>query len=128
MAKEAGLIMPPPSMKFLDWNYQGICNASTIRALKGQIKRARPDLIFLSETKALASRIDFVKSFIRFDNMLVVEASGKAGGLYVLWKDSILINEVEFNKSLIAVLVSDSVCEWLMVEFYRPYFSKKKKA
>ena len=84
-----------------------------------------PDLIFLFETKNLVSRMDFVRSSISFDNMLVVEASGKAGGLCVLWKEGISVKEVEYNKNLIAVTVSDSICEWLMVEFYDlPYFSK----
>ena len=116
-------------MKLLGWNCRGICNASTVRALKAQIKGVRPDLVFLSETKALVSRMDFVKSSIGFDNMLVVEAKGKEGGLYVLWKEGISVKEVEYNKNLIAVTVSYFVCEWLMVGFYGPpYFSKKKKA
>lgn len=73
--------------------------------------------------------MDYVKSSISFDNMLVVEVSGKAGGLYVLWKESISVREVEYNKTRIAVYVFDSVCEWLMVGFYGPpYFSKKEKA
>lgn len=73
--------------------------------------------------------MDYVKSSISFDNMLVIEASGKAGGLCVLWKEGILVREVEYNKNLIAVFVSDFVCEWLMVGFYGPsYFSKKEKA
>ena len=115
-------------MKLLDWNCRGIYNASTIRDLKAQIKGVRPDLIFLSETKALVSRMDFVKSSIGFDNMLVVEAKGKAVGLCVMWKNGFLVREVEYNKNLIAVTVSDSVCEWLMVGFYGlSYFSKKRK-
>jgi len=64
--------------------------------------------------------MDFVRSSISFDNMLVVEESGKAAGLCVLRKEGISVKEVT---------ISDSVCEWLMVKFYGPpYFSKKKKA
>ena len=73
--------------------------------------------------------MDFVKNAINFDNMLVVEANERAGGLCVLWKNGWSIREVEFNKNLIAVTISNVVCEWLMVGFYGPpYFSKKKKA
>lgn len=71
-------------MKLLGWNYRGIGNALTVRALKAQIKRVKPDLIFLSKTKSLTSRMNFVRNAIRFDNMLVVKANGKAGGLCVL--------------------------------------------
>ena len=116
-------------MKLLGWNCRGIYNASTVRALKAQIKGVRPDLIFLSETKALVSRMDFVKSSFGFDNMLVIEAKGKASGLCVIWKNGFSVREVEYNKNLIAVSISDSVCEWLMVGFYGlSYFSKNKKA
>ena len=73
--------------------------------------------------------MDFVKSSINYNNLLVVEVSGKVGGLCVLWKNGISVREVEFNKNLITVMVSNSICEWLMVRFYGPpYFSKKKKA
>ena len=72
---------PTASMKILGWNCRGICNASTVRALKAQIKRAKPDFIFLSETKALFSRMDSVKRSVNFDHLLVVEAKGSAGGL-----------------------------------------------
>lgn len=73
--------------------------------------------------------MEFIKSSINYDNLLVVEANGKAGGLCMLWKNGLSVKEVEFNKNLIAVMVSDSVCKWIMVGFYGPpYFSKKKKA
>lgn len=49
MVEEVGLIMPPNvPMKTL----RDTCNATTIKALKSQIKRFRPDIMFLSETKA----------------------------------------------------------------------------
>ena len=77
-------------MKILDWNCQGICNDSTIRALKAQIKGTRLDILFLSETKAKVGHMEYVKSSLKFDHFVVVEAKGKAGGLCMLWKDGIL--------------------------------------
>ena len=94
-----------------------------------QIKGARPNLIFLSETKATVSRMEFVRNSIKFDHLLVVEAKGKAGELCILWKAGLSIKEVEYNKNLITVKISDLACEWLMFGFYGPpYSSKKKKA
>ncbi|XP_075649651.1 uncharacterized protein LOC142620111 [Castanea sativa] len=101
-------------MKLIGWNCRGICHALTVRAFKAQIKGARPDLIFLSETKASASRMDFVRNSIKFDHMFVVEEKGKAGGLCMLWKDGMSVKEVEYNKNLIAVKISDLACEWLL--------------
>ena len=82
-------------MKLLGWNCQGICNTSTVQALKAQIKGVRPNLIFLSETRALVSRMEFVRNSIKFDHLFVVEAKGKVGGLYILWKDGLSVKEVE---------------------------------
>ena len=60
-----------------------------------QIKEARPNLIFLSETKATVSRMEFVRNSIKFDHLFVLEAKGKVGGLYILWKDGLFVKEVE---------------------------------
>lgn len=73
--------------------------------------------------------MEFVKNSIKFDHILVVEANRKAGGLCIMWKEGLSIREVDFNKDLMAVMVSDSACDWLFVGFYGPsYFSKRKKA
>ena len=68
-------------MRILGWNCRGICNASTVRALWAQIKGTRPEVVFLSETKANINRMEFVKKSIKFENKCVVEAKGSAGGL-----------------------------------------------
>ena len=116
-------------MKILGWNCQGICNASIVRALGAQIKRVKPNVIFLSETKANEERMEVVKNVIKFDNKFVVEAKGSAGGLCMFWKNGVTIKEMEFNKNLIAVEISDSILDWLLVGFYGPpYYTKKKKA
>nr|XP_023914857.1 uncharacterized protein LOC112026404 [Quercus suber]XP_023926100.1 uncharacterized protein LOC112037486 [Quercus suber] len=116
-------------MKILGWNCRGICNASTVRALGAQIKGARPNVVFLSETKANANRMESVKKSLKFDFSCVVEAKGNAGGLCIMWKYGVDLKEVEFNKDLIAVKVFDQCVELLLVGFYGPsYHSKKKKA
>ena len=116
-------------MKILGWNCRGISNASTVRALGAQIKRARPDVVFLSETKTNEKCMEFVKSSVKFDNKFIVEAKGSAGGLCILWKNSMSLNVVDFDKNLIAVKIADQCYEWLLVGFYGPsYHSKKSKA
>ena len=79
----------------------------TIRALKAQIKGAKPDFIFLSEIKASLSKMEFVRKSSEFNHKLVVEAKGKASGLCMMWKDGLSAKLAEFNKNLIAVTVSD---------------------
>ena len=87
-------------MRILGWNCWGICNASIVKAFKAQIKGARPDLLFLSETKAKEFHMDFVKRVLKFDYKIVVEAKGKAGGLCIMWKAGIFASLVEFEKKL----------------------------
>lgn len=61
--------------------------------------------------------------------MCVVKAKGAAGGICVGWKRGLLIHQVEYDKKLIAIKVSDALYEWLMVGFYGPpYLAKKQKA
>ena len=116
-------------MKILGWNCRGISNASTVRALGAQIKGARPDVVFLSETKTNEKCMEFVKSSVKFDNKFIVEAKGSAGGLCILWKNSMSLNVVDFDKNLIAVKIADQCYEWLLVGFYGPsYHSKKSEA
>ena len=73
--------------------------------------------------------MEYVKSYLKFDNKLVVESKGRVGGLCILWTNDLFIKEVEFDGNLIAVNIFDSVTNWLLVCFYGPpYLSKKKKA
>lgn len=73
--------------------------------------------------------MEYVRSYLKFDNKLVVKSKGSACGLCILWKNGMSIKEVEFDKNLIAVKIADSALDWLLVCFYGPpYHSKRKKA
>ena len=116
-------------MKVLGWNCRSICNTATVRALKAQIKGTSPDVIFLCETKSSASRMQEVLNSIKFAYMCVVDAKGIVGGICVMWKAGLMIQQVEYNKNLIAIEVSDTLCSCLLVGFYGPpYPAKKQKA
>ncbi|KAL4603073.1 hypothetical protein ACB092_10G099500 [Castanea dentata] len=114
-------------MKVLSWNYRGNYNATTVRALKAEIKGISPDVIFLCETKASASRMEEVLNSIKFADMCVVEAKGITGCICVMWKVGFMIHQVEYNKNLIAVKVFDALCSWLLVGFYGPPYPAKKQ-
>ena len=61
--------------------------------------------------------MEYVRSYLKFDNKLVVESKGSAGGLCILWKNGMSIKEVEFDKNLIAVKIANSTLDWLLVLF-----------
>jgi exonuclease III len=68
-------------MKILGWNYRGICNTSTVRALKALVKGHRPEIIFLCETKASESRLVKIAGSLGFSEHLIVAAQGRSGGV-----------------------------------------------
>ena len=116
-------------MRAICWNCRGICNASTVRALKAQISGISPNFIFLCETKASDKKMQEVMEKLVFHHRFVVDAKGKAGGLAILWKFESSVRILEYNKNLIAIKISDPVCDWVLVGFYGPpYPSKKAKA
>ena len=120
---------PNGAMKIFGWNYRGIYNAATIRALKAQIESSKPDFIFLCETKASKKRMDQVMNSLNFSFNFVVDAKGLARGLCLMWKAGFVVKLVDFNKDLIVVNISDATCAWNLVVFYGPpYAVKKRKA
>lgn len=44
-----------------------------------------------------------------------------------MWKSSVSLHPIEFNKNLIAVKVTEAVCDWFLVGFYGPPYATKKK-
>ncbi|KAK9992541.1 hypothetical protein SO802_027526 [Lithocarpus litseifolius] len=73
--------------------------------------------------------MEFVMNSLGFRFRQVIEAKGFAGGLCMMWRDNDIVEVLEYNKNLIAVQVSDKLCKWVLVGFYRPtYPAKKAKA
>ena len=98
-------------IKVLGQNCCGICNAITVKSFKAQIKGNSSDVIFLCETKASTTRMKEVLKSINFADMCVVEAKGTAGGICIMWKSGFSIHQVDYNKNLVALKLSDTVCD-----------------
>jgi hypothetical protein len=54
---------------------------------------------------------------IGFTEIVFVSAIGKAGGICMLWSNSIDVNVVEFDSRTVAVKIGDSVCSWTLIGF-----------
>nr|POE84156.1 hypothetical protein CFP56_40033 [Quercus suber] len=73
--------------------------------------------------------MEYVKRRVDFNEKVVIEAKGRAGGLCLMWKNNVQIEVVEFNKYLIVDKILDPGGEWYLVGFYgSPYAAKKRKA
>jgi exonuclease III len=68
-------------MRILGWNCRGICNTSTVQALRALVKGRNPQLIFLCETKASESRLQSIACSLGFSEHLIVAAHGRSGGV-----------------------------------------------
>ncbi|XP_024171787.1 uncharacterized protein LOC112177760 [Rosa chinensis] len=79
-------------LDILSWNCRGICNDSTVRALKDLISQNRPQIIFLCETK-ISNLGDFtaLKHALGFSYAKEVLSDGQAGGLGVFWNDEVRV-------------------------------------
>ncbi|XP_075636797.1 uncharacterized protein LOC142609040 [Castanea sativa] len=77
--------------------------------------------------KAGKSRLEKVKKSIGFSELIVVDAKGSASGTCAMWKSSVSLHPIEFNKNLIVVKVTKAVCDWFLVGFYGPPYATKKK-
>uniref|UniRef100_A0A2N9EYL8 Reverse transcriptase domain-containing protein n=1 Tax=Fagus sylvatica TaxID=28930 RepID=A0A2N9EYL8_FAGSY len=114
-------------MKALGWNCRGICNATTVRALKAQIKGVHPEIVFLSETKADEARMDNVMKTLGYSEKLAINAKEKAGGLCMMWINSIDVKVLEFDSNIIAIEIKEGNCVWVLVGFYGPAYTIKRR-
>ena len=64
------------------------------RALKEWIRLYRPTIIALLEPKVSGIHADIICKGINFANWVCVEAVGFSGGIWIFWRDSILIDIV----------------------------------
>lgn len=115
-------------MRLMGWNCRGICNASTVRALKALVREHNPDVVFICETKASKSRMEFVKAKLCFDKFCCVEPAGLAGGLTIFWQKYIDLRITYKDKHMIgAIIFNISETPWLVSVCHAPtYYSQKE--
>lgn len=62
-----------------------------------------PNLIFLSKTKSLSSRMDSIKRQLNFGNCFNVDCVGQSGGLAILWSSKVFFSLVSSPKIILMV-------------------------
>jgi exonuclease III len=61
-------------MSLLSWNCQGLRKPRTVRVLRQLVKEKSPCLVFLMETKLTQHKAGFLKVWLGFDSMFVVDS------------------------------------------------------
>ena len=71
-------------MKLLVWNYNGAVSREFLSISKELMKKNRPNVIGLVETKLNSEKADEVCNKLNFDSWIGIETVGYNGGIWAL--------------------------------------------
>ena len=94
-------------MSAISWNCKGLGNPITVNALQKVALEKDPTLVFLMETKFDVTEMDGVKRKIERQQGLVVPSIRKAGGLVLLWKNSLQVDRLTYSPGHIDAIVPE---------------------
>lgn len=94
-------------MSVLSWNCRGLAATATMSELRELCKFHQPAIIFLMETRAPKERIENLRRRLKFKFCFSVEPRGLAGGLGLLWNDTVEVQIFHFSPNFIHSAVLD---------------------
>lgn len=95
-------------MRWLCWNVRGLGNQRTVHELASIMRVQDPAVVFLAETWADEDRLMKLCDDLHFDDIWVVPRETRAGGLALLWRNSIQIDVDSSSLNHINVIVNKS--------------------
>lgn len=90
-------------MNYLSWNCRGLGNSRAVRSLGDLIRSHKPDIIFLSETWSLDSRINTLCGKFGYPNHFTVDSIDRSRGLAVMWKQNVSCDVVSDSSNFIDI-------------------------
>ena len=94
-------------MSAISWNCRGLGNPLIVNNLQKVVLEKDPTLVFLMETKFDVSEMDGVKRKINRQQGLVVLSRKRAGGLALLWRNSLQVDVMSYSPGHIDAVVSE---------------------
>jgi hypothetical protein len=84
------------------------------------VKKKKPQLVFLMETRMQQNKADRVRIKLGFDNCFVVNSKGKSGGLMLLWNSSCGVEIQNYSRRHVNAVVQRSPddLKWKFTGFY----------
>ena len=76
-------------MNIMTWNCQGLRSPRTVHELTKLIRKFKPHIIFLIETKRKKSEMEWLRYKWDFSNCLTMDCIGRGGGLAMLWSSEV---------------------------------------
>ncbi|CAI8584881.1 unnamed protein product [Vicia faba] len=107
-------------MKILSWNYMGLRNPCRVQSLSRLTNLENTMVVFLSETRLTKVEMERIRLWCGVDSYLGVSCTGerrnKAGGIALLWKESLNLFVNSFSENHIeASFVNDVSGDTLVV-------------
>ncbi|KAJ1289276.1 hypothetical protein BS78_02G151800, partial [Paspalum vaginatum] len=68
-------------MSCLSWNCRGLGNTSTMKELRGFVKRFAPPVLCLLRTQVHKVRVEGLRSTLGFSNAFAISSAGRSGGI-----------------------------------------------
>jgi ribonuclease HI len=118
-------------MNVLSWNCRGLGNPRTVRILRRLVRKKKPDVVFLMETKLVSQTMEYVRAKMKFDGMFVVDCHGRSGGLALMWKAETNIQVQNYSKRHINAIVKNGNNDrgWKFTGFYgNPEATKRSES
>ena len=107
-------------MSAISWNCRGLGNPPTVNALQKVVLEKDPTLVFLMETKFDVLEMDGIKRKIERQQGLVVPSIKWAGGLALLWRNSLQVDIQTYSRRHIDAIVVEEqgTKKWRFTDFY----------
>ena len=106
-------------MSWLCWNVRGLGNQRTVHELASIMRAQDPAVLFLAETWADDDRLSKICDDLHFDEKWVVPRVTRAGGLALLWKNTIQIDVDSSSLNHIDVIVNKGKADsWRFTGIY----------
>jgi hypothetical protein len=113
-------------MIFLSWNCRGLAKSSTVRCLRALIRKHKPDVLFLTETKNAPHLASPILRQLGF--LLIVQAPpcNTKGGLLLAWKIDVKLTSFYVSNNIICAWYYSDVpnVKYLISFVYGPPYSK----
>ncbi|KAH7861621.1 hypothetical protein Vadar_028497 [Vaccinium darrowii] len=114
ISEEGGMEIVPVEVVSLDDNFlvnsplvSGIGRTLTSQALGDLVRKNRPSIVFLMETKNNKVKLETISRRLGFDNGCYVDPEGLGGGLSPWWNNDIEVEVESSSKNLIHMIVTD---------------------
>lgn len=118
-------------MRLISWNCRGFGAALTIKELKDNCFKYKPQMVFLMETKQLQRRLEGLRrKTFKFDDSCYVDPVGLSGGLALWWSNDLNVQILYKSKNIIHAAI-DGVClsQSCLISFvYGPPCGSQKEA